>query len=196
MTYMNVSIFVQRAFVLFSLFMLVGCAAVGLITTTDPAQKLNDANELASHGRFPMAQKIAKEAMAIYEEKNDQAGMARTHSVLGDLNRDGNGPGFPNYPLSVEHFSEAAKIYNSVGKLKWQAFNLYAVAGVQNIQKRKKESCQTLLKSKQIYTDAPEANKLTENFEKAGIFSLKAFPGIEKAFGCSQNHLQSNQDLN
>jgi tetratricopeptide (TPR) repeat protein len=176
---------IKPAFVSFAIFLLSGCAAVGVLPTSDPATKIRDAYDMMNQNRGEMAKKFATEALAIYENKNDLDGAARAHSVLGDINRDARGPGLPDYSEAENHFTKAAEIYEKLNKPKWQAFNVYAFAGVQKIEGKIDPACRSLARAKSIYKKAPNHQSATEPFEKGGAFSYSSFSSLEKAFACS-----------
>ena len=163
-----------------------GCAAVGVLPTSDPGRKLGDANAMMAQGRALRARQFAAEAFAIYQNKGDAAGQARAHSVLGDVNRDGEGAGFPNLSEARAQFGAAAELYEGLGWRKWEAFNLYALAGVQQIEGDRPGSCVTLARSKAVYYGAPDAAKATESFEKAGAFTIDRYADLEARFGCAK----------
>ena len=165
-------------------FYLTGCAAVGVFPTSDPNKKLQDAYKMTRQGRFLRAKQFTEEALDIYKSKNDWFNEARSHSMLGDIYRDGKGNGFPNYVESIKHYGSAAEIHRTLNKPKWESFNLYAQAGVMSIQGNKKLACNTLHKSEEVYSKSPQKEEKTESFEKAGYFSLDRFDSLKKSFGC------------
>lgn len=64
------------------------CAAFGVVETSDPLGKLNDAEHLyMQQGRPLPAEKLIREAMAIYEERDDAHGLAAANRQYGGLLR-------------------------------------------------------------------------------------------------------------
>ena len=56
------------------------CAGVGIVATSDPLAKLNDAEVLFSSKDRPIpAEKPIQEAMAIYQERDDPHGLGNAH---------------------------------------------------------------------------------------------------------------------
>ena len=54
-----------------------GCAAIGVVATSDPHVKLNDAENLFITQNRPLpAERLIREAMAIYQERDDPHGLA------------------------------------------------------------------------------------------------------------------------
>ena len=63
---------------------LAGCAAVGVPSTNDPMEKLGYAYQLmGTDGRGLAAEKLGKEALAAFQEKNNSYGIAEAHTMLG-----------------------------------------------------------------------------------------------------------------
>ncbi len=71
-----------------SLLLLVGCAGVGIVATSDPLTKLNDAEDLFMRQDRPLpAEQLIREAMAIYHERDDPQGLGHAHREYADLLR-------------------------------------------------------------------------------------------------------------
>lgn len=79
---------IRFLFGLVTLLFLVGCAGVGMVATSDPLQKLNDANDLYMRQDRPLpAEQLIQQAMAIYQERNDPQGLGHAHREYADLLR-------------------------------------------------------------------------------------------------------------
>ena len=73
---------------LFFLFMLAGCAGVGVIASSDPLTKLNDAEDLYQEQDRPLiAERLIREAIVIYQERDDPHGLGNAHREYADLLR-------------------------------------------------------------------------------------------------------------
>lgn len=67
-------------------FLLTGCAGVGIVETSDPLTKLNDAEYLFMREDRPLpAERLIREAIAIYQERNDSLGLGNAYRDYGDL---------------------------------------------------------------------------------------------------------------
>jgi tetratricopeptide (TPR) repeat protein len=80
----------MRAVRLFSvlsvLFFLAGCAGVGVVASSDPLTKLNDAEYLFMHEDRPLiAERLIREAIVIYQEQDDPQGLGNAHREYADL---------------------------------------------------------------------------------------------------------------
>lgn len=72
------------------LLLLVGCAGVGVVQSSDPLTKLNDAESLFIEQDRPLlAERLIREAIAIYQERDDPHGLGNAHREYGDLLRSG-----------------------------------------------------------------------------------------------------------
>jgi tetratricopeptide (TPR) repeat protein len=70
------------------LLLLAGCAGVGIVSTSDPLTKLNDAEDLFMRQDRPYpAERLIREAISIYKEQNDSHGLGNAHREYGDLLR-------------------------------------------------------------------------------------------------------------
>jgi tetratricopeptide (TPR) repeat protein len=68
--------------------LITGCAGFGIVATPDPLDKLNDAEDLFARQARPLpAEQLIREAMTIYEERNDAHGLGHANREYGDLLR-------------------------------------------------------------------------------------------------------------
>ena len=66
--------------------LLAGCAGVGIVATSDPLTKLNDAEYLFMRQDRPLpAERLIREAIAIYQEGDDSHGLGNAYREYGDL---------------------------------------------------------------------------------------------------------------
>lgn len=71
---------------LFVVLLSAGCAGVGVVATSDPLTKLNDAEELfVGQDRPLIAERLIREAMAIYEKQGDSHGLGNAYREYADL---------------------------------------------------------------------------------------------------------------
>jgi hypothetical protein len=70
----------QMPAALLSVFILQACEGVGIVATDDPERKLAQADHLVvEEGRLMQARRITEQAIAIFTERNDKAGLARAY---------------------------------------------------------------------------------------------------------------------
>src|SRR6266849_3191169 len=68
--------------------LLVGCTGFGIVATSDPLTKLNDAEDLFLRQDRPLpAERLIREAMAIYQKRDDPTGLGHANREYGDLLR-------------------------------------------------------------------------------------------------------------
>jgi tetratricopeptide (TPR) repeat protein len=76
----------RSASLLAAAFLLSGCAGVGIVSTSDPLGKLNDAEVLFQRKNRPLpAEELIQEALVIYQERDDPHGLGNAHREYGDL---------------------------------------------------------------------------------------------------------------
>jgi tetratricopeptide (TPR) repeat protein len=72
--------------VLFALFLLDGCAGVGVVASSDPLTKLNDAEDLFKRQDRPLiAERLIREAIVIYQDQDDPHGLGNAHREYADF---------------------------------------------------------------------------------------------------------------
>jgi tetratricopeptide (TPR) repeat protein len=63
-----------------------GCSGIGVVATTDPLTKLNDAEDLLFRQDRPLiAERLIREAMTIYQEQGNFHGLGNAHRGYADL---------------------------------------------------------------------------------------------------------------
>lgn len=76
----------MRFSALLVVFLFAGCAGVGVVATSDPQTKLNDAEDLFLRQDRPLiAERLIREAMAIYQEQGDFHGLGNANREYADL---------------------------------------------------------------------------------------------------------------
>ena len=86
--------FMRKLAALLCVVMLAACAGVGIPLTNDPDAKLALATTLVNDGRVMQARGQTEEAIAIFEQRGDRAGLARAYRVYalvafsGGINAD------------------------------------------------------------------------------------------------------------
>ena len=68
---------------MFLLFILSGCAAVGIPSTSDPMEKIYWANELLKKGRALPAERLIIESINICQDNNDSKCLGNAYSMYG-----------------------------------------------------------------------------------------------------------------
>jgi tetratricopeptide (TPR) repeat protein len=113
--------------------LLLGCAAIGVPSTDDPAKKLRWATELFdNHDRQIPAERLINEAQEIYKKENDDAGIAEVYRVYGLFLKSRAVRVSPNYfheygfsdksvtyetrySKAIEYFEKSRALYKQIG---------------------------------------------------------------------------------
>ncbi len=121
--------------VLFAGFFLTGCAAVGVLSTNNPKQKIADAYWLFDEKQRPLrAEPLIKESITIYQSNNNAFGLAEAYVAYGIFLRsyaverhesryrkygflDKSITYDNRYVKSIEYFEKAAKIFKDSNNL-------------------------------------------------------------------------------
>lgn len=122
------------------------CAGVGVVSTDDPYKKLKHANILLEkEGRPVLAERLITEAISIFKQKNDQAGLAEGFRQYGLFLRshslNPNSPYFIKYGFidkdvsykdrslgSIKYFKKSLKIYKELNDTSMLT-NIYFLIG-------------------------------------------------------------------
>jgi tetratricopeptide (TPR) repeat protein len=79
---------IANAVIAMSAVILSSCAGVGIVASSDPLVKLNDAEYLFMHENRPVpAESLILEAMAIYRKRDDPHGLGNANREYGDFLR-------------------------------------------------------------------------------------------------------------
>jgi len=182
-----------RFLVLFSsaIALLVGCSAMGVPTSSDPATKLRQANELfAKQDRPVPAERLIQEALDIYEKNGDQSGVAEAYRTFGFFYRstaverwekvyraetgffDKSVTFDTRFEKSAEYFEKSARTFEQAGALD-RAVNAEFNGGMTYVFANKPASaCEAYAKSLIMYRNAQEATPDKKAELPAGVKSF------------------------
>jgi len=126
---------------------LMGCAGVGLVATSDPIKKLMQAEYLMQEDRALLAELTVKDAIKIFNENNDELGLADAYHTFGNLYKHPSyhgrwKPHFEkagtydgSYMKSIYNYEKAMKLFkkhnigNGVTKCLVGIGNVYGIKG-------------------------------------------------------------------
>ena len=107
-----------------SALLIAGCAGIGYVATTDPYQKLGQAQSLVGEDRLLAAEDVIGQALSTFQQRNDIAGMAEAYHAYGNLYKNGlfqDGRWTPKfqelgtwdgtYTKSIANFSKAQQLF-------------------------------------------------------------------------------------
>lgn len=190
---------------------LTACAGVGIVATDDPLAKLNDAEDLIMRQDRPLpAERLIREAIAIYEERSDQHGLGNANREYGDLlrshailnwetvyRRDGfqdTSITFENrfekasefYRKSITYYERAEPLLQQAGK--YDALtNVYFNAAWSHLQVGENEkACGYYDKTTQAYDENKRRNPSAKPYIPSGSGSFAEFiSATKRRAGCS-----------
>jgi tetratricopeptide (TPR) repeat protein len=197
-----------------SLLILAGCAGIGIVASSDPDVKLNDAENLYLRLDRPLpAEKLISEAIAIYQERGDFRRLGDAYREYGGLllSRSLTKWGFSNMKFhdqsvthvtydsreanAFEYFRKALEVYRKYepqpleAKQYDQLTNLYYVSGwTYNALKEPANTCLYFNKSLAAYAENVRLNPASQ---QRGLDGFKSFPDLvandEKILGLDCN---------
>lgn len=142
----------KMIFILFTVIFFTGCAAVGVLSTNDPKQKITDAYWLFDEKRRPLrAEPLIKEAIKIYQNNNDTSGLAEGYIAYGIFLRS----------YAVERYSER---YQEKGFLDINV----------TYENRHEKSIEYFEKAAKIFKNSKELDKLTNIYLHMGFTYMSA----------------------
>jgi tetratricopeptide (TPR) repeat protein len=187
------------------LVLLSACAGVGVVSTSDPAQKLLDAYYLLEHEDRPLiAERLIREALDIYARNKDELGIAEAYkyygiffssaSLSGKWSTYYQSNGFldksvaydKRYAKSLEYLQKAGTVFSArehYDKLANVNFNAaFANLGAGD----RKEACAAFDRSGESHRMNIERNPTSKPIVPKGYSSFPEFLEATKArYGCS-----------
>lgn len=176
------------------LLILGGCAGFGIVATSDPEKKLNDAYYLYSRGDRPLpAETLISEAIEIFQKRGDARGLGDAYREYGNLlqskslSKWGSRMNFHDksvtyenrFDKSSEYFRKTLDAYKKVEQSTIEAkqydelTNLYCVtAWVYNGLHEPKNSCIYFDKSLEAYAENIRLNPSASPFVPQGFTSF------------------------
>jgi len=139
-----------------AIFITTGCAAVGVIHTSDPWQKMRDAYQMMNYGRFLRAEQFLKEAKEIFEEKGNEHGIAEAYFSLGNMYKNSHEHNtLRNREKAREYFEQAHNLFRKNDNYIGVAKSLFGIANTIP-DENKKEACRYYDESLNAYYKAKE----------------------------------------
>jgi tetratricopeptide (TPR) repeat protein len=176
---------------------------MGVVATSDPATKLSDAYQLFTQQDRPLiAERLIREAIVIYEERNDELGLADAYRYYGMFFNSSSVAGHGGYyrhngfldktasfdgrhDKSIEYFQKAGAIYRE--RKQFDALtNLSLNMGLTYIEMGKfKAACQAFDESAEHYRKNVEQNPAAKPFVPKPFASYHDYMStIRKRYGC------------
>lgn len=195
---------------LLAFLLLAGCAGFGVVATSDPLAKLNDAEHLFLRQQRPLpAERLIREAMAIYQERDDQHGLGNANREYGDLlrstailkwekvyRRDGfqdKSITFDNrfekasefYRTAIGHYEKAAAQKRESGQYDALTNVYFNMAWSYYVIDDKQKACSSYDRAVEAYTENMRRNPSAKPVVPSGYASFSEFiDGQKRRAGC------------
>ena len=147
---------------------LLGCAAAGVVYTSDPYKKIDNAYSLMRQGRAIPAERLGKEALADFTKSSDKFGIAEAHLFFGQFYKhktyrayasyykDGNEYD-PTNGKAIFHSAKAVETFINLGNYTQAAKAEFSLAN-SYIKSDKNKACQLYDKSLVSYEKGKKLN--------------------------------------
>ena len=150
-----------------------GCAGVGLMPTSDPNIKIQQAYRMIDEDRALIAEDLIRQAMALYHESGNTEGMAEAYFTYGNLYKHptyhNNSAAFEKfgtydgtYKKSIENYKEAIKQFESAGSEIGVVKSLTSIGEAYNLKNDKITSCLYYEKALARYHAGKESGAITK----------------------------------
>jgi hypothetical protein len=173
---------------------LAGCAGVGVVATSDPTRKLQDAEVLfGSEDRPLIAERLIREALEISEQQQDEFGVAnayrtygfffRSPSVSGHWGEYYRKSGFlessvaweDRFSGSIQFFQKAVEIYDRLGRYDASTNINLNMGFTYFIMHDKSNGCQAFTKSLDSYHANLKVNPAAKPQAPPGYSSFEEY---------------------
>jgi tetratricopeptide (TPR) repeat protein len=181
-----------------------GCTAVGMVATSDPAEKLRQAATLFTQRPRPMlAEHLIQEALQTYTERNDELGRAEAYRIYGFFFRSPMLEKFADYyrergfinttarydtrlEKSIEYFDRARTLLEARGRHDKLA-NVWLNTGfTYEFMKEPTRACEAYARSRAAYRAHMRAHPGAKVEVPPGWFGFEDYIGaVTQRVGCS-----------
>jgi hypothetical protein len=153
-------------------FFLSGCSAMGVVETNDPNEKLIQASHLMANGRPIPAERIALEALQIFQGKQDAMGLGEANLFLGQFYKAKSGWGNVNkdefLDKSIEYINSSIDSFLSIQENMQASKAVFELAQSYRGKEQTIEMCSNFQRSLELY--------------RSGVGTVKSFQ-YNKQFG-------------
>ncbi len=163
----------MRKFIVVTLLLLLsGCAGVGLVATSDPNEKLSQADYLMQQDRALLAELTIKDAIEIFKKNNDELGLADAYHAFGNLYKhptyhgkwkpqfEKAGTYDGSYMKSIENFEKAMNIFKKHKEGSGVAKCLLGIGNAYGIKGNTLQSCEYYNKASDYYQQSKKEGTL------------------------------------
>ena len=129
----------MRKYLLLILVLVSGCAGVGLVATSDPDEKIQQAYVLMAQDRAILAKDLIGQALKTYEETGNKLGMAEAYHAYGNLyisNSNDSG-----YVEAINSFKKSQSIFNEAGSEIGVIKSMVGIANSSRLRNENSKAC-------------------------------------------------------
>lgn len=165
------------------------CSAVGIVSSSDPQDKIRQAYYLMDEGRHFPAKRILGEAMQIAKERNDKILEASILTTYGDLYKSPPhatmSQNLRDYKLSANYYLEAATILEGLNLKKRQSMAHLGAAMAYHADKQQKEACKQLdLSLKSYNTKSDDTFVVHQSWDNSKASFAQNIATTKKEYKC------------
>ncbi len=162
----------MKKFAFLAMFFLSGCAGIGLMATSDPYRKLQQADYLMSQERAALAEFTIKDALVIFERNHDELGMAETYHSFGNLYKNDSyhgkwaeyfkkaGTYDGTYMRSIDNFTKAMELFRKHSEESGVVKCLLGIGNAYGLRGERGKSCDYYDQALERYKKAKQAGQL------------------------------------
>lgn len=108
-----------------------GCTGVGFVATSDPFEKLAQANSLMAQNRFALAKDVTTQALEIFKNEKNELGMADAYFTYGNLYKQSPDK---EYNKSITNYKKAIELFERNGEATGVSKSLVGIGNVYGIK--------------------------------------------------------------
>ena len=149
------------------LFLLSGCAGIGVTATSDPAEKLNQAERMQNENRPVMAETLILESIKIYEGNNDILGLAEAYHAYGNLHKNSIVQQYktiydPTYMKSINSFKKSKELFQQANSEIGVVKSLVGIGMCYSMRQEREKACPYYEDALSKYKSGKENGKITK----------------------------------
>jgi len=143
----------MKSLVIFTFIFLSGCAGVGLMSTSDPDVKIQQAYRMMNEDRGLMAEDLVRQAMVIYIKDKNTLGMAEAYHTYGNLYKNSayhgkssatfkkQGTYDGTYMKSINNFEKSKEAYEQAGNEVGAVKSLVGMGNAYHLRNEDTKAC-------------------------------------------------------
>ena len=158
----------MKSLIFILLFTISGCAGVGLVATSNPDVKIQQAYRMMNEGRALMAEDLIRQAMVIYKKENNILGIAEAYHTYGNLYKHSSyhnkkpGTFDRSFMKSVSNYEMAKTSYEQVGDEVGAVKSLIGMGNAYHLRNEDNKACGYYSEALSRYNSGKENGVITK----------------------------------